>query len=142
MKLKHFFVQKLKMKKITLFIQFWKVYVVCARTLINPSGLLCITKLWKMFKIFINPGIMEKVSTYLSNWTHNKAETDNIFVQETEIEENNFVYSILKTLCRMCQDANQPSWSSMYNKIVKNVQDIYKSRHNGKSLYLSFKLNA
>ena len=84
---------------------------------------------------------MEKVSTYLSNWTHNKAETDKNFVQETEIEENNFVYSILKTLCRMCQDANRPNWSSVYNEIMKNVQDIYKSRHNGKSLYLSFKLN-
>ena len=63
------------------------------------------------------------------------------FVQKTKNEENDFVYSILKTLCRMCQDANQPNWSSMYNKIVKNVQDIYKSKHNGKSLYLSFKLN-
>ena len=67
---------------------------------------------------------MGKVSIYLSNWTHNKAETERLFLfKKTKNEENDFVYSILKTLCRLCQDANQPNWSSMYNKIVKNVQD-------------------
>ena len=72
---------------------------------------------------------------------HNKAETERLFCSENLNEENDFVYSILKSLCCMCQYTNQPNWSFMYNKIVKNVQDIYKSRHNGKSLYLSFKLN-
>ena len=38
----------------------------------------------------------------------------------------------------MCHDANQPNWSSMYNKIVKKVEGTDKSRHNGKfSTYLS-----
>ena len=64
------------------------------------------------------------------------------FVQKTKNEENDFVYSSMKTLCRLCQDSNQPTWFDMYNQIVKQVQDIYKSSHNGKSLYLSFKLDS
>ena len=60
------------------------------------------------------------------------------FAQKTKNDENDFVYSTLKTLSRMCQDANQPYWSNMYNKIVNHVENIFKSKHNGKSLYLSF----
>ena len=92
--------------------------------------------------------VKEPILYYLEYFSAENSPTEedietviDFFAQKTKNEDNDFIYSILKTLCRMCQDANQPTWSALYNKIVKIVQDIYKSRHNGKSLYLSFKLN-
>lgn len=55
-------------------------------------------------------------------------------------QEDEFVYSVMKSLCRFCMDSPNPNWTQIYNKIVSKVQEIHMSNHHGKRLYLSFRL--
>ena len=91
---------------------------------------------------------LKDIKTMLTEWVKAVDEpTDDdtevvidFFVKKVRRKDIDFVYDTLKTFCRLCHDANQNSWTEMYNKVINQVQETFKSMHNGKRLFISFRL--